>query len=691
MTRLPRLALALAVCLPAALPAGAAAVTPSYPSITKVAPLKLGVGDTLTVRGTGFRSGRGRNTVVFKREGGRAVFVKAGRATRTRISVTIPPKMLSALGQKSGRPVATRFRLRILAGRFGRRFTTTKRSPVIGPAPVASKVNANDCDGDLVPNARDTDDDNDLLSDTLEATLKTDPCKRDTDGDGMTDGWEQESALDYNGRALPSPTRRPYPNALDPKDGKIDSDGDGLTNVLEYAAWAVYGQNRLPLSYSGGNPASTGKEKVPAGLAWQDRDGNGFLSDNERDADADGIPNQDEGGVGPLPVKLNVVGFFADEYIGLKDVRDIVDVVPLYGPLDYVKKVQATDWLEADTDGDTVRDDADDQDGDGVANVPELRQELAAAPNDKTQRPLNPCEPSLDARLCIVGDDDIDNDGLANRDDGDDDGDGLSDATERQYGLNPFKADTDGDGVTDGYEYQSAVDLNSAAVPYPGKRPYPNPLDSKDADQDFDGDGLTLTDEYRAWRLTGSPTPLSYSDGSLYTGGKGAPVAAGDRRDTDRSGFLSDDERDVDADGLTNWDEAHGRMTPGWWEKTFTAFVPSNAGPGIDQIKESVYPGRTFAATSFVDSDSDGDTIPDGADDEDHDGFTNAFEVARPDNWETTYASLPDRLNGSNPRARVNPFNPCKPFYSSTCHRYAPFDYYQDNEDWASPVRQDGP
>ena len=35
--------------------------------------------------------------------------------------------------------------------------------------------------------------------------------------------------------------------------------------------------------------------------------------------------------------------------------------------------------------------------------------------------------------------------------------------------------------------------------------------------------------------------------------------------DYDSDGNLSDDERDEDADGLTNFDEAHGRMTAGYW------------------------------------------------------------------------------------------------------------------------------
>ena len=60
--------------------------------------------------------------------------------------------------------------------------------------------------------------------------------------------------------------------------------------------------------------------------------------------------------------------------------------------------------------------------------------------------------------------------------------------------MNPLNEDTDGDGVEDGYEYRSAKDLNddehqqpNTFLPYPGKRPYANPL-FKDAGIDYDGD-----------------------------------------------------------------------------------------------------------------------------------------------------------------------------------------------------------
>src|SRR6185312_17548179 len=90
------------------------------------------------------------------------------------------------------------------------------------------------------------------------------------------------------------------------------------------------------------------------------------------------------------------------------------------------------------------------------------------------------------------------------------DGDMLPDALEVALKTDPCKYDSDGDGVSDGYEYQSALDLNrnanSSAIPWPAatKKPYPNPLDPSDANTDFDGDSLTLLEEYQAsfaWKI----------------------------------------------------------------------------------------------------------------------------------------------------------------------------------------------
>jgi hypothetical protein len=110
--------------------------------------------------------------------------------------------------------------------------------------------------------------------------------------------------------------------------------------------------------------------------------------------------------------------------------------------------------------------------------------------------------------------------------------------------------------------------------------------------------------------------------------------------------------------------------------------------------KETPYATVTFPGTDMLDPDSNGDGVIDGLSDQDHDGLTNQFEVQRPFNWENTYVSELHNWNpgtgidpGADPYARVNPFNPCKPVYSQTCHRHPPFGAYK-NEDWAFPLSE---
>src|SRR4051812_41948229 len=212
------------------------------------------------------------------------------------------------------------------------------------------------------------------------------------------------------------------------------------------------------------------------------------------------------------------------------------------------------------------------------------------------------------------------------------DGDLLSDAGERNLLLDPCNRDSDGDGVSDGYEYYSAIDLNSQALPYPYKTPYPNAL-FKDNGVDYDGDGLNLWDEYSLWTKYGqSQLPLNYSDGKQATQPQAAPDPSGPlyALDINGNGTLTDDERDGDGDGLSNWDESHGRMTADWWKIQYD---------GSNGPLETPYP-VLFGPVNLADPDSDGDGVLDGADDTDFDGLTNAFEVARPGNWGATYVSV---------------------------------------------------
>ena len=286
-------------------------------------------------------------------------------------------------------------------------------------------------------------------------------------------------------------------------------------------------------------------------------------------------------------------------------------------------------------------------------------------------------------------DGDCDGDGVTNSVDADDDNDALTDDLENLPAhTDPCKADTDGDGVGDGYEFYSAKDMNVAALPYPAKKPWPNPLDSTDAQLDHDGDGLTLNDEYLLWKYYGNlSVPLNYSAGLQKS--QNEPVPSGIENayvDMDGDGTLSDDERDGDGDGLTNWDESHGRMLQDWWDKKYDGTTGT--------LKETRYP-LDFPQTSIFDPDSDGDTVKDGDDDQDHDGLNNKFEVARPGNWADTWISwwtelsYPFSPSTLNPWSMVQPYNPCKPVMSHACHLHPPFGWYDVGEPWKGIPRED--
>jgi hypothetical protein len=117
--------------------------------------------------------------------------------------------------------------------------------------------------------------------------------------------------------------------------------------------------------------------------------------------------------------------------------------------------------------------------------------------------------------------------------------------------------------------------------------------------------------------------------------------------DWDQNGVLTDEERDADGDGLMNFDETHGRMVTNWWKSAFAG--------------EPAYL-NTYAGTNFLDPDTDGDGVLDGADDQDNDLWPNLYEVSRATanyGWDTST----DDGDGvdENPLGKVNPFNPCLP------------------------------
>jgi hypothetical protein len=471
-------------------PATADAAKKKLPVITKVTPKTVSVGESLTITGKNFRVGKAKNTVLFKRDGGKAVFVKTGIATSKSIKITIPKSLEKYMAAEDGKPTASRFRLRVLTTRLGRSFTSASASPVIGPervkpavdagssagagagggggggvgdsTPVAPVLDPNaDCDGDGVTNGFETVD------------LKTLPCVADTDGDGVTDGYEYASAVDLNNddyrnptQSLPYPGTRPYPNPLSNEDLNLDHDGDSLTLGQEFELWRYAVQNGadpslLKLSYSAGLKYSVysggnGLPRVPAlavagydkatafttylvqsGYATIDLPGapgtsfldinqdtfidqgpgqlrdeslyldahgwsgvlmpDGWLSDDERDEDADGLSNLDEYNMSMTPA------FWKARYSD-----ETAYVVPYTG----------TSAIEPDSDGDKLRDGVDDQDHDDIPNFHEISRNMSSGrsldaktdallsrpttPGMGRVNPYNPCLPWIDSRTCPV-------------------------------------------------------------------------------------------------------------------------------------------------------------------------------------------------------------------------------------------------------------------------------------------------
>ena len=547
-------ALAAPATAGAATTAKAAKKKVKAPVVTKVSPLDVAVGETLTIRGRNFIKGRNKNTVVFKRDGARAVFAKAGIGTKKMLAIKVPASLQEFFATQAGTPQPTRFRIRVLAKTFAKKYTKNKWSPIVsGPRDqqvVDSKPDG-DCDGDGAKNRSDTDDDNDgladdidislglnacaadsdgdgeldkwefdcdrngvlnrdqtdddgdLLSDEVETAIGSNPCVVDTDGDGVEDGYEYQSAKDLNddeyqipNTIIAYPYKMPYPNPGF-ADAEVDYDGDGIALGVEYKLWKYTGIRTLsPLSYSDGmqyslftyGSAHNGR-RVPA-QAWSnyakaqefqawtassgygdvdlyaaagpypiggafdapvgsidgsydlrdvnlngvvggselangDVDGDGWVSDDERDEDADGLSNVQE--LRGVMTRGYWISCYSWEH-------------------EYPVVYSGTKLDDGDTDGDGIRDGADDQDHDDLPNLMELSRSRAtggsyfSADVDPTKggcsvnpdlttndllplpdgngvpdikdngnhwtaygrvNPYNPCLPFVDARTCV--------------------------------------------------------------------------------------------------------------------------------------------------------------------------------------------------------------------------------------------------------------------------------------------------
>jgi len=395
--------LALAAAL-VAVPTALAASGPE-PSITRVLPMRVSVGNLLTIRGTHFKAQRLRNTVIFRGPDGRTAFAKPRRATTSKLVVRVPSAVSRLLRVSNSQQRPTRLKLRVLAGKFSK-FTSRRLSPVVTGVGDGDGGGGGGGGGTPVVCNSSPDHDGDLLANDLELSIGTDPCLADTDNDQMSDGWEYWSAKDLNVKAVPYPGKKPFPNALDPSDGggagarfsTIDFDGDGLTTLEEYRAWRYSGSSfdvsktggldlESPLGYSDGTKFSRAAE-TPVVPAWRgpayglpapaepfpatfDLHADAPWRDDERDADGDGLSNYLEAARGPgNPTWWK--GFYGQDAMKAEVwPKPATSCGQEFGAFDQ-RPFADLDMADPDVDGDTLLDGEDDQDNDDYTNIREI-------------------------------------------------------------------------------------------------------------------------------------------------------------------------------------------------------------------------------------------------------------------------------------------------------------------------------
>jgi hypothetical protein len=384
MRRISIICITLAAAALLAVPPVAGAAKGPTPTISRVTPMRVSVGNLLTIRGAHFKAQRSRNTVVFRNTSGRTAFAKPRRASSTKLVVRVPASVARLLSVANSKQRPTRLKLRVLAGQFSK-FTPRRLSPV-----VTGVGDGDGTPGDPGGGGNNVcPDDDDQLEAVREQAAGTDPCLADTDQDGMSDGWEYWSARDLNIKAVPYPGKRPFPNALDPSDGggpgatssAYDFDGDGLTTLEEYRAWRYTGRSfdeshssvgfESPLGYSDGTKYSRAGESPTTYRLHATP----LVQDDERDADRDGLANWLEAARGP-----GQVGWWKDFWK-----QDGIDVKPWkeegycgappahQRPGEYDQRpFQSLDLADDDVDGDELLDGQDDQDNDDYNNIVEL-------------------------------------------------------------------------------------------------------------------------------------------------------------------------------------------------------------------------------------------------------------------------------------------------------------------------------
>ncbi|MCW1923320.1 hypothetical protein OKA05_12215 [Luteolibacter arcticus] len=392
-----------------------------------------------------------------------------------------------------------------------------------------------DADNDGIPNAFETDSDNNGTPDingTPYAGLDGNGDGRidngaDADGDGIPNGADTEPG-EFGG--LANPTGDSDGDGISNEDegsGLVDTDGDGVSDIVD------------------GDSDGDGVPDVSEGA--DDFDSDGVANNRDLDSDNDGINDVIEGG----GTDANGNGLQDasgdanpdEDGDGIVDSVDTNDAVAGGGtgsalPLPDTDGDNARDFLDLDSDNDTISDlvesglGAADSDNDGIGEGADTDQDGLVASVDGLPGARGDANGSVPT--------DTDGDGIPNYIDPNSDGTGAMDiASVGNGGLDgngdgkiDNATDTDGDGIPDvaddednedgglGLGLQTYAEWRNEEFSAPANT---NPLVSG-PDADPDGDGFTNAEEFAFGSDPENPTSVPAI--TAGAGGGGAQLSA---------------------------------------------------------------------------------------------------------------------------------------------------------------------